>query len=51
MKFSNVFFFASLAMAAPLVQPRQDQTVVGTIVSSLNTLQATTNSNVDEISM
>ena len=52
MKFSSFLFFASFALGAPsALQARQDQTVVGTIASSIKTLEAATNRNLDEISM
>lgn len=49
MRFSSVLAFASLAFAAPTVDKRQ-QTVVGTVVGAVNTLERTTRNNLNAIS-
>lgn len=50
MKFSNFLFFASFALAAPTLEVRTEQTVVGTIFESIKTLEAATKTNAEEIS-
>ncbi|KPM37556.1 hypothetical protein AK830_g9021 [Neonectria ditissima] len=50
MKFSNVLFFASVALAAPTSQEkRQGVTVAGTLLDTVNTLATTTQSNLAQI--
>lgn len=49
MKFSSIFLFSSVAIAAPQLAARQ-QTVVGTITQAVNTLQSATSKNFAAIS-
>lgn len=53
MKFSNVLFFATAALAAPTMQAHQDKrqtTVLGTVQNIANTITASTAGNLANIS-
>ncbi|KAH7321321.1 hypothetical protein B0I35DRAFT_477817 [Stachybotrys elegans] len=49
MKFLNVLFLATMAMAAPKMEARQQQTVSGTVISAITNLESSTRTNVRTI--